>query len=62
MPGSTNSADSHTYEDGVRELYSKAQDEAKAPALEREVAELRQQLVEVIRARDVVRHQIKKVS
>ena len=45
----------------MRELYSKAQDEAKVLALEREVAELRQKLDEVTRARDVLRHQIKKV-
>ena len=46
----------------MRELYSKAQDEAKAPTLEREVAELRQKLAEVTRACDVLGHQIKKVS
>ena len=32
--------------DGARELHSKAQVEAKAPALEREVAELLQKLAE----------------
>ena len=47
--------------DGVQELYSKAQDEAKALALERKVAKLRQKLAEVTRARDVLRHQIKNV-
>ena len=50
---------SHLWDD-VRELYSKEQDEAKALALEREVVELRQKLVEVTRARDVLGHQIKK--
>ena len=47
--------------DGARELYSKAQDEANAPALERKVAELHQKLVKVTRARDVLGYQIKKV-
>ena len=42
--------------DGARELYSKAQDEANALALEREVAELRQKLAEVTRARNVLGH------
>ena len=52
---------SHLWDD-ARELYSKAQEEAKALALEREVDELRQKLAEVTRARDVLGHQIKKVS
>ena len=47
--------------DDARELYSKAQEEAKALALEREVDELLQKLSEVTRARDVLGHQIKKV-
>ena len=47
--------------DGVWELYSKAQDEAKTPALEREVDELRQKLAEVTRVCDVLGHQLKKV-
>ena len=47
--------------DGVRELYSKAQDEAKTPALEREVAKLFQKLAEVTRVCDVLGHQLKKV-
>ena len=50
---------SHLWDD-ARELYSKAQDEAKALALEREVAELRQKLAEATRARDVLGRQIKK--
>ena len=45
----------------MRELYSKAQDEAKVPPSERVVVELCQKLVEVTRARDVLGHQIKKV-
>ena len=47
--------------DDVLEIYSKAQHEAKAPALERKVAELRQKLAKVTRAHDVLGHQIKKV-
>ena len=42
-------------------MYSKAQDEAKAPTLEKEVAELHHKLVEVTKARNVLGHQIKKV-
>ena len=47
--------------DGARELHSKAQVEAKAPALEREVAELCQKLAEATRARDVLGNQIRKI-
>ena len=43
------------------ELYSKTQGKDKALALEREVSKLRQKLVEVIKARDMLGHQIKKV-
>ena len=48
--------------DGARELYFKAQDEAKAPTLEKEVAELGQKLAEVTKARNMLGHQNKKVS
>ena len=48
-------------QDGAQELYSKTQVEAKAPAFEREVAELFQKLVEVTTTRDVLGHQIQNV-
>ena len=47
--------------DDAWDLYSKAQDEAKFPTLEKEVVELRQKLAEVTKARNVLGHQITKV-